>query len=375
LRRLYEFATSQAQAHATCQNELNSFRERYADLEGKAKHWTSEKEALELQLYVMRSDQQRAAARNALLSAKLNEATSSSLNNLELMDLCGRILQHVESLSGGGDLLYAKLAGRLTMLSSEISRLRPEYSRENGAGVELYLDLLEASLTGTLFEDKPIDPWTPKYDSEVRAIGRDWPATALTMIGSARLRNLRVLAQRVLAEDVPGDMLEAGVWRGGACILLRGLLAVHGVRDRRVWVADSFSGLPPPDPKYAADAGDIHSTYEALAVPLDAVQANFRRYGLLDDQVGFLKGWFSETLPSAPIEALSLLRLDGDMYSSTIETLDALYSKVSVGGYIIVDDYILKGCREAIHDFRRRESIDDELHDVDGAAIYWRKSR
>ena len=69
-------------------------------------------------------------------------------------------------------------------------------------------------------------------------IGRDWPSTAQTMIGLARMRNLRVLAERVVKEGIPGDMLEAGVWRGGACILMRGILTVYGVTDRTIWVAE-----------------------------------------------------------------------------------------------------------------------------------------
>lgn len=140
-------------------------------------------------------------------------------------------------------------------------------------------------------------------------------------------------------------------------------------------MADSFAGLPVADPvAYPADAGDQHATFEALRVSSEEVEANFRRYGLLDGQVRFLKGWFADTLPGAPIERLAILRLDGDMYSSTIQTLDALYAKVSPGGYVIVDDYILAGCRKAVDDFRERHAIADELVDVDGAAVFWRKT-
>lgn len=195
------------------------------------------------------------------------------------------------------------------------------------------------------------------------------------MIGSARLRNLRALTEQVLLDGISGDLIEAGVWRGGACILMRGVLKAYGVKDRSVWVADSFEGLPPPDSSYPADANDKHSTFEELAVSLEQVRENFRVYDLLDDQVHFLKGWFSDTLSQAPIGRLAILRLDGDMYSSTIQTLDALYKKVSVGGFVIVDDYILEGCRKAVDDFRRDHRIDDQLQEVDGAAVYWRKSR
>jgi O-methyltransferase/8-demethyl-8-(2,3-dimethoxy-alpha-L-rhamnosyl)tetracenomycin-C 4'-O-methyltransferase len=285
--------------------------------------------------------------------------------------LAEQLVKHESYLSALSD----KLTGRMTLLSSEIARLLPAKNCATDRAV-MYLDLLERSLTGMLFEDPSISPWSSKtYDPETRLIGRDWPALALTMIGLVRLRNLRVLAETVLADGIAGDLLEAGVWRGGACILMRGVLAAHGIIDRKVWVADSFAGLPPPDPEtYPADANDEHSTVDALRVSSDVVEANFRRYGLLDSQVRFLKGWFSETLPTAPIDRLAILRLDGDMYSSTIQILDALYAKVSPGGYVIVDDYILAGCRQAVDDFRARHSIGSELVDVDGAAVYWRKT-
>jgi O-methyltransferase len=156
---------------------------------------------------------------------------------------------------------------------------------------------------------------------------------------------------------------------------MRGILAAHCVDTRVVWVADSFAGLPPPEPEvYPADQDDPHHTFKELVVPLEQVRANFARYGLLDDQVSFLEGWFADTLPSAPIERLAVLRMDGDMYSSTIQTLEALYTKVAPGGYVIVDDYNLRGCRKAITDFRERWNITDDLEPVDGSAVYWRKN-
>ena len=238
----------------------------------------------------------------------------------------------------------------------------------------LYLDLLEKLLTGVISEDPAISPWSKGFSPDVRMLGRDWPKTALTMIGIARMRNIRLLAERVLEEEIPGDFLEAGVWRGGACIYMRGIMAAHGVGDRRVWVADSFAGLPPPDLNaYPADAGDAHHTVKELAISQEEVSASFARFGLLDDQVRFLKGWFADTLPGAPIEKLAILRLDGDMYSSTIQTLDALYAKLSPGGYLIVDDYILDACRKAVTDFRERHNIADVIQAIDGAGVYWRK--
>jgi len=90
---------------------------------------------------------------------------------------------------------------------------------------------------------------------------------------------------------VPADVIEAGAWRGGATIFMRAVLKAHGVTDRRVWVADSFAGLPPPDPKrYPSEKHSQWHTMKEFVAPLDEVKAAFDRYGLLDDQVQFLEG-------------------------------------------------------------------------------------
>lgn len=238
------------------------------------------------------------------------------------------------------------------------------------------LDLVERSLVGLVECDPPMDPWSEgAYDAARREAGLDWPSRALTMIGRTRLTHLRTLCTEVLDHDVPGDLLEAGVWRGGACILMRALLAARGVSDRTVWCADSFAGLPPPDlRRFPADQGDRHHQFKALAVPLDEVRENFARYGLLDEQVRFLRGWFRDTLRTAPIERLALLRIDADMYGSTLEALDGLYDRLSPGGFVVVDDFGgLAGCRQAVLDFRRTHDVDEPLHEIDWTAVFWQK--
>jgi O-methyltransferase len=231
----------------------------------------------------------------------------------------------------------------------------------------LYLDLMERCLTNWIYDT---------FDEQVRAEGRDWPTDAHTMIGLRRLDNVRSCVKDVLDRGIPGDFIETGVWRGGATILMRAILKAHGVTDRRVWVADSFEGLPPPNPeKYPHDEGDIHHTHAQLAISLEQVQSNFRRYGLLDDQVRFLKGWFRDTLPAASIAQLAVIRLDGDMYESTMDALTNLYPKLSVGGYAIVDDYgCIPACRQAVQDYRALHGIADQIHPIDWTGVYWRRS-
>ncbi len=196
-----------------------------------------------------------------------------------------------------------------------------------------------------------------------------------TMIGKKRLDHLQHCVETVLIENIPGDFIETGIWRGGACIFMRGILFAYGITDRTVWAADSFEGVPPPT--WPEDAGfDIsRDVLPVLAVPLEDVQQLFRRYGLLDDKVQFLKGWFRDSLPGAPIEKLSILRLDGDLYESTMTALVPLFDKVSRGGFVIVDDYgSCPPCKRAVDDFRAQRGIMDVLQVIDGQSVCWRKS-
>jgi len=237
-----------------------------------------------------------------------------------------------------------------------------------------YLNLLERALVGSLYRDGSNDPsGQSAHDPNARELGRDWPALAHSMIGATRMRNLRQLCETILLDGIPGDMMETGVWRGGACILMKGILDAFGDTDRRVFLADSFKGLPPPDTEnYPADAGHDFTGFRQLAVSREEVEENFRRYGLLDDRVIFLEGWFKDTLPQAPIDRLSILRLDGDLYESTMQALDALYRKMTPGGFVIVDDYQITACAEAIEHFRKKYGITAPLIPIDGWAVWWR---
>ena len=203
---------------------------------------------------------------------------------------------------------------------------------------------------------------------------RNFTEVAHTMVGRKRLDNLQYCIEIILSDGIPGDLLEAGVWRGGACIFMRGVLAAYAVTDRSVWAADSFEGVPrsthPNDAGVDLSAGVL----PVLAVPIEQVQELFSRYGLLDAQVRFLKGWFKETLKDAPIDRLALLRLDGDLYESTMDTLVPLYDKVSPGGFVIVDDYhSCAPCQCAVDEFRATRNIAAPLREIDKQSVYWRK--
>jgi O-methyltransferase len=251
-------------------------------------------------------------------------------------------------------------------------RRRPATS----SAVDLYLELLKKAVGNRIHDDdldlmrgsftrdasgKLVSSQGASPDETLKLLGSIWPSRAHTMVGLARLNNIRACAEAVIRDGVAGDFIETGVWRGGACIFMRGILKAHGIEDRVVWVADSFEGLPPSDPaKYPKESPIAFHLYADLAVSLEQVRENFARYGLLDDQVRFLKGWFRDTLATAPIGALALMRLD---------------PKLSSGGFAIIDDYnLIPACNAAVDDFRRDRGIQEPISLIEGGGAFWRKA-
>lgn len=201
-----------------------------------------------------------------------------------------------------------------------------------------------------------------------------WPDRAHTMIGRKRLNNIRFCIEHCIKNNIEGDVIETGVWRGGATIFMKAILEAYE-SSKKVYVADSFEGLPPPDEnKYPLDKNDPHHTYSNLAISLEKVQENFKSYDLLDSNVVFVKGFFENTIPSLKIDKLCVLRLDGDMYGSTIVVLDSLYDSVSVGGFIIIDDWTLPSCHQAVLDFLNKRNINPTIIPIDKMGVFWCKS-
>ena len=241
-----------------------------------------------------------------------------------------------------------------------------------------YIELMKKCLINSIYRDSGrvppgiVVPFSPK----VREEGRDWPEAAHTMVGRRRLDNVHRCVEDVLARAVPGDLIETGVWRGGTTILMRAILRARADATRTVWVADSFEGVPPPDAaRYPADTGLNLHRYQQLSIPIEEVRANFEAYGLLDNQVRFLKGWFKDTLLSAPIKQLALIRLDGDLYESTFDALSALYPSLSAGGYVIIDDYgAMEACHQAVDDYRERHGIEEQIVPIDWAGAFWKRA-
>lgn len=263
------------------------------------------------------------------------------------------------------------------------------------SGSRNYLELMKKALSASLYEESAWKVSTPNsifkklvhwvlsarslmlvkrrpFDPAAREGGRDWPMFGFTMVGLRRLTNIEQCIASVVAEQVAGDFVECGVWRGGSSIFARAVLNAYGAEDRKVWLADSFEGMPARTTKDMADPELIGTTY--LESSLEDVKSNFQKFDLLGDNVEFIKGWFSDTLSKSNIESISILRLDGDYYSSTIDALNGLYEKVSIGGYIIIDDYnAFESCKQAIADFCSAREIMPNIKPIDDVSVFWRR--
>jgi hypothetical protein len=245
-----------------------------------------------------------------------------------------------------------------------------------------YLELLKLCLcdlhgTTTTTVERGLDDSVVTHelrgdDVRLRVGGLDWPMHGLTMVGLPRLDDLQACVEAVVRDGVPGDLIETGTWRGGASMLMRATLDTLGATDRTVWLADSFAGFPARDEQHPDREG--LSVFDFLAVPQEEVEASFERLGL-SEGVRFLPGFFADTLPGLTGERWAVVRLDGDSYEATWTALEALYPRLEVGGYLIVDDYVaLRECREAVEAFRDRHGITEPLEEVDWTCRRWRRT-
>jgi O-methyltransferase len=243
-----------------------------------------------------------------------------------------------------------------------------DWAGEVGRLRSIFIDLLMEVIIGTIYKDPD------ENINKIRIEGSGTSNNSYSLIGQKRLKNLRELIEVVIKAGIPGDFIETGVWRGGACILMRGILAAYGIADRFVYLADSFKGVPEPNiDKFPADE-HLKGLHKAFEVPIEQVKANFEAFGLLDSQVIFVEGWFKDTLSSLSESRFALIRLDGDLYESTVQALDALYPLLSPGGFVIVDDYgAFEPCRRAVGEYREKHSITAPLQKVDWTGVWWRK--
>lgn len=252
--------------------------------------------------------------------------------------------------------------------------------------VKNYLQTLKISLTGELLKTDSLVPGTGTvdqlekrpFDAHIRRQGLDWPSFGLTMIGRMRLENIERLILDMIDAKVPGDFVECGVWRGGSSLFARAVLKALNVHDRKVHLVDSFEGLPKASqPKDR----DVWSKMDFLKVSLEQVQEPFRQLGLLDNGVAFHKGFFHQSLPQlrklllSNNKRIAVLRMDGDMFESTMDILYNLYDLVSVGGCIIIDDFAIREAKEAVESFLQYHGLIVDYNTIDESSSYFCKER
>jgi hypothetical protein len=181
-----------------------------------------------------------------------------------------------------------------------------------------------------------------------------------SLVGSSGLEATYDAASEVIARCVPGDFIECGVAQGG-CSALMATVAKTDPKGRRMWLFDSFQGLPDPTEEDYDDKKEITGEHirplvqgSCLGTKNQVESLLFSEFGLNPDSVFLMEGWFQDTLPACKdrIGAIALLRIDGDWYESTLCCLRNLYDQVSPGGWIIIDDYgVCFGCKKAVHEF------------------------
>ena len=216
-----------------------------------------------------------------------------------------------------------------------------------------------------------------EIEAAQRKNGKDWPFTGATMVGWDRLTQWEKGLYRCLDREVPGDVVETGIWRGGALMLAAAIFKEQGVKDRKIWGYDSFEGLPPVNSEaFPADTARYDfSQYKALSVSQDLVRQLFENWNVPMDDVNLVKGWFKDTLKNPEVQQIAALRLDGDYYESTIQALEALEPRVSDNGIIVIDDYeAFPGCKQAVTEYRAKHGIKDPLHNIDNMGCFWIKN-
>ncbi len=240
---------------------------------------------------------------------------------------------------------------------------------------DAYIDLTKRSITNYpyLGGDASFENFrcAVHYDLDQSRWKIDPLARPFTLLTKSQLDLIEQAVLAVEERGVPGNLLEAGVWRGGAVILMRALIGAYGIPDRKVFAADSFAGIPL---NTRAINDPVDQWKDRWVASLDEVGGNIERFGLLDDKIRFVVGNFSNSLKHLAGERFALIRLDSDSYDSVETSLDHLYPLLSKGGITIIDDWHLPGCRMAVKEYRERHGINDEIKEAHGNA-YWVKQQ
>jgi glycosyltransferase involved in cell wall biosynthesis/predicted O-methyltransferase YrrM len=201
-----------------------------------------------------------------------------------------------------------------------------------------------------------------------------------TVLSPERLFSLYSLAKQICLDDIPGDFVECGTYRGGSLALLAAVVKRYSLRQRRVYAFDTFAGMPEPtevDRSQGMAANDTEWGVGTLKAPVEEYLAVVCQALGVAEVVVPVPGVFAETLPEyqGKIGEIALLHADGDWYESTWEIFDRLFDGVVAEGFIQIDDYgHWEGCRQAVEEFERSRNVSFPLCAIDYTGVWFRKS-
>ncbi|OGW36948.1 MAG: macrocin O-methyltransferase [Nitrospirae bacterium RBG_13_39_12] len=190
-----------------------------------------------------------------------------------------------------------------------------------------------------------------------------------TMTSPERIVALIKGIQYIVKNNIPGDIVECGVWKGGSMMAAALALIAMKDTDRNLYLFDTFEGMTEPTKDDISCKGDRaldllkknekdEESYIWAYSPLEKVKSNLLSIGYDFRKIHFIKGKVEETIPEKAPEKISLLRLDTDWYKSTLHELAHLYPRLSPGGIIIIDDYgHWHGARKATEEFIKNNNI------------------
>jgi hypothetical protein len=210
---------------------------------------------------------------------------------------------------------------------------------------------------------RPRKPGEPRHLDEeakeiVRAVGDR------TMTAAQKVFALIEAVRYVVDSDVPGAIVECGVWRGGSMQAVALTLLRRGVSDRDLHLYDTFEGMSEPteedldlDGTPAAELLATHPKTSAVwaIAGLDDVRAGMAETGYPAERIHYHVGRVEDTIPADAPEQIAILRLDTDWYASTRHELEHLFHRVPSGGVVVFDDYgTWQGARQAVDEFLER---------------------
>jgi len=201
---------------------------------------------------------------------------------------------------------------------------------------------------------------------------------ALTFSGIERVAALRQAVQYVVKHNIPGDIVECGVWKGGSMVVVSKTLIESNSTDRKLYLFDTFSGMTAPtqvdEDLRGADAShlleatrNVKDSASVWAVaPLKSVKAVMQSAGYDPEKTVYVEGKVEDTIPAQAPAQIALLRLDTDWYESTYHELVHLFPRISVGGVLLIDDYgHWQGARRAVDQYLAEKNLRILLNRID----------